>query len=588
MDLLEQFWFGFRGASRQMVWLVLPFALFACAAKPTQSETNKQPVAEKSAPETPDQEAVTYKPLTPELVYYILTAEIAGQRGAIGIASDMYEQAANSVDSPLLADRAARVATFTRDRARINRALSRWKEVDPNDADVQIMQIPFLIDNQQYSEAIETMDKAIALAPEKTIPYLATFAKQLSEMEDAETALPMMRSLQSYQEQSADTRFAYARLAAHYREWALAHAELDALLEEQPKHEPFLTLQSEILQRTGKPEQALDLIANVAKKPDASAELRFAYGKLLGENGHADEAKAVFEALNLENPDNQDVLFALGLLALEEQDGDTARTYFTEVLRKGDPAQQVGYFMGLAEEMSGNYDAALVWFASVPAESQRFDSAQARYIGLLADQGDMAKARQHLRLLRQERPEQARELYIFEASFLHDEGLSEEAMRVYSEALTAFPDDFELLYSRAMLAESLDDLTLLETDLRRILAIDPDNAQTLNALGYTLTDRTDRHQEALEMIQKALQIKPGDPYYLDSLGWVYYRLGDLEKAETYLRQALAVQDDAEFSAHLGEVVWVQGNRREARKIWQQALEKYPDNDILTETMERFE
>ena len=583
MDLLQQLWFGTGQIIRGAAWFSLPVFLLACTATPAQqakSETEPEPVIIEPAEKT-------YLPLTPELVYYVLTAEIAGQRGQIGIASDLYQQAAETVDSPALAERAARVATFSRDKSRINKALDRWKTVDPNDADVLVMQVPFLLNDKQFNEAINTMDRAIALSPEKSPVYLASFSEHLSDMVDGATALPMMRRLQSYRDNDSETRFAYARLAAYYKEYDIALTEVNALLEQKPQHEPFLTLKSEILQRSGDPEKALKLIAKAAQKEDASEELRFSYGKLLGEAGETAKAKAVFEELNLDNPDNKEVLFALGLLALEEKDGQTAKSYFTELLRKGDPAQQAGYFMGLAEEMTGNTDAALVWFASVPADSQRFDAAQGRYINLLAEQGDIDKARKHLELMRQQRPAQAREFYIFEAAFLQEQDMQKAAMDLYGEALKRYPDDFELLYSRAMLAESMGDLTQLEADLRKILEIDPDNTQALNALGYTLTDRTDRHQEALLLIQRALELKPGDPFYLDSLGWVYYRLGNLELAEKYLRQAIAVQADVEFNAHLGEVLWQQGKKAEARQVWEKAKEQDPDNKVLNETLKRF-
>lgn len=583
MDLLQQFWFGAGRMVRGAAWFSLPVFLLACAATPAQqakSETEPEPVIIEPAEKT-------YLPLTAELVYYVLTAEIAGQRGQIGIASDLYQQAADTVESPALAERAARVATFSRDKSRINKALDRWKTVDPNDADVLVMQVPFLLNDKQFNEVISTMDKAIALSPEKSPVYLATFSEHLTEMVDVATALPMMRRLESFRNNDPETRFAYARLAAYYKEYDIALTEIDALLSEKPQHEPFLTLKSEILQRGGDPEKALQLIAKAAQKDDASDELRFSYAKLLGEAGETAKAKAVFEELNLENPDNKEVLFALGLLALEEKDGQTAKTYFTELLRKGDPAQQASYFMGLAEEMNGNIDAALVWFASVPADSQRFDAAQGRYISLLAEQGDVDKARQHLELMRQQRPGQAREFYLFEAAFLQEQGMKKEAMALYGDALQRYPDNFELLYSRAMLAESMGDIGQLEADLRKILETDPDNTQALNALGYTLTDRTDRHQEALVLIQRALELKPGDPFYLDSLGWVYYRLGNLELAEKYLRQAIAVQPDVEFNAHLGEVLWQQGKKKEAKAVWEAAKAQNPDNKVLNETLKRF-
>jgi Flp pilus assembly protein TadD len=138
-----------------------------------------------------------------------------------------------------------------------------------------------------------------------------------------------------------------------------------------------------------------------------------------------------------------------------------------------------------------------------------------------------------------------------------------------------------------MAAEPLDKLDVLESDLRLILQKQPDNANALNALGYTLTDRTDRHDEAFVLIQKAVDIAPKNAFYLDSLGWVYYKLGDLENAEKYLQEAVAIQGDAEFLAHLGEVIWERGRHEEAKQIWLKAKQLSKDNKILLETMSRY-
>jgi len=189
-------------------------------------------------------------------------------------------------------------------------------------------------------------------------------------------------------------------------------------------------------------------------------------------------------------------------------------------------------------------------------------------------------------LLRQERPQQAIDFYLFEAAFLREHDMPEESVEVLTEAITNHPGNQDLLYSRAMVAESIGKLEMLEQDLRTILKIDPENAQAMNALGYTLTDRTDRHEEALQLINKALELRPNDPYYLDSLGWVYYRMGDLEKAEYYLREAVEIQADVEFVAHLGEVLWKQNKKNEARKYWEQGKKLDPNNKVLQETLQR--
>ena len=231
--------------------------------------------------------------------------------------------------------------------------------------------------------------------------------------------------------------------------------------------------------------------------------------------------------------------------------------------------------------------ATLIWFDSVPAESQRFTAAQTRYINLLTEQGNVDKAQLHLKLLRKEHPERAVNLFIFEASFLRERGLDQAAFDLYSEALLEHPGNIELLYGRAMVAEPLNRLAVLEQDLRLIIKQDPNNSQALNALGYTLTDRTDRHQEAFVLITRALEIKPNDPFYLDSLGWVHFRLGHLAEAERYLRQAAEIQPDPEFLAHLGEVLWLRDKTAEAKAVWQQGLKQQPDNQFLLDTMHRF-
>ncbi|MTI63543.1 MAG: tetratricopeptide repeat protein [Methylophaga sp.] len=594
MDLMQSF---LRGAGQRLKHaglIGMPLFLLACASTPAQqagapeagpAENKMETVATETdaKPEQPKQ----YMPLSPELMYYILSAEVAGQRGQIGIAVDLYQRAAEMVESPALASRSAQVASLSRDQQRINDALERWIEVDPNDADVYIMQAPFLMLKDNYQGAVNAVNKALELAPDKKKTYLIRVSENLAEVAEPDEALNMLKQLDSYQQNDPAARFAYARMAFFYKRYEETLNKLAPLLEADPDNEDYLVLKADTLQRMGRSEEALKLIAKAAKKDDASQDLRFTYGKLLGENGETEQAHEVFETILADDPDNRDALFALGLLALEDKDGQLAKSYFSELLKLGDPTYQASYFMGLAEEMNGNIDAALVWFASVPVQSNRFDVAQSNYIKLLIERGELAKARVHLAQLREELPQQALQYYLFEASLLREQGQSQAAFDLLSEAIKRYPQSEDLRYSRAMIAESLDKLDVLEADLRWILERDPNNAQALNALGYTLTDRTERHQEALDMITRALELKPGDPFYLDSLGWVYYRLGDLEKAEKYLREAMNVQPDVEFIAHLGEVLWERGKKQEARQIWQKGLEKDADNQLLRDTMRRF-
>lgn len=588
MDWTQKRWQQFRAFLSKSCLTGMPLFLLACTSAPANpgaataadSDTWDEIEASASAPEKPIS-------LTPELMYNILLAEVAGQRGQMSIALDMYRRAAEMVESPALAARYARIATYSRDRRIISAALDRWLEVDPDQADVYIMKFPFYLSDGQDLQALNAANEAIARNPDKKATYLASISEHLSEMREPQEALAFIQQLDVYQQDHADARFAYAQLAAFFKRHDAALDVVNELLAEDDDREAYLVLKAELLQRKGEPQAALDLLEKAARDDDASTELRFTYGKLLGETGRRAQAKAVFEQLHDEVPENHEVLFALGLLSLEDEDGEAARSYFSELLVQGDPGNQASYFMGLAEEMMGNTESALMWFASVSSNSQRFDAAQSRYINLLADEGQLDKAREHLQRMRDKRPERAVDYYLFEAGFLREQGMEQAAYALFNEALQKHPANIDLLYGRAMIAESLDKLQVVEEDLSAILVQDPENAQALNALGYTLTDRTDRHEEALVMIERALELKPGDPYYLDSLGWVWYRLGNLEKAERYLREAIEKRPDTEFLAHLGEVLWERGKKQQAKKVWAEAKAEDADNKVLRETLRRY-
>ncbi len=586
----------FRDLVQKSLFISAAIFLTACASASNKPVEESEPLAKVAMEETVavsepveeiEQEVKPDLPLNAEIVYYVLMAEVAGQRGEIGVAADLYNRAAESVDSAKLAGRSTQVANFTRNKERISRALERWADVAPEDPTVHVMQFPFLIIDGKTEQAIQSVNTAIELSPEDTEAYLAQVSENMTELGVKPVqALQLIKQLTIYQQNDIEANFAYARLAAFYKQYDDALTHIDRVLVEEPKRDDALIIKAELLQRIGKSEQALALIAPLANQNDAATNVQFVYAKLLGENGKVEQARRVFNTILEHEPKNQDAVFALGLLALEDKDTKTAKSYFSRLASMGDSSKQASYFMGLTEEVDGNLDSALIWFASVPGDSPRFNAAQTRYVTLLADQGNVTKARMHLKLLRKEKPSQALEYYLLEASFLRDREQYQQAFDLYTEALATAPTNIDLLYGRAMTAELMDKLDILESDLKLILKTYPDNPMALNALGYTLADRTDRYDEALAYIQKAIAISPSDPYFLDSLGWVYYRMGRLDDAIRYLTQAATLQPDAEFYAHLGEVLWVANKPTQANAAWQAGLKKDPDNTLLKETMKR--
>ncbi|NIO42576.1 MAG: tetratricopeptide repeat protein, partial [Burkholderiales bacterium] len=213
--------------------------------------------------------------------------------------------------------------------------------------------------------------------------------------------------------------------------------------------------------------------------------------------------------------------------------------------------------------------------------------AQTRLGVVIARQGHLEAAREHLHGIETQSDEQRVQLFLAEEQILREAKKYAEALETLNESLEALPRNQDLLYARALIGEKLDLVELAERDLRAILEQDPDNAQALNALGYTLADRTTRYKEALVLIERALALKPDDPFILDSMGWVQYRLGNNTEAIKYLKRALSIRNDAEISAHLGEVLWVTGDRMQARSVWKKALEDTPDNDTLLGIIKKF-
>ncbi len=209
-----------------------------------------------------------------------------------------------------------------------------------------------------------------------------------------------------------------------------------------------------------------------------------------------------------------------------------------------------------------------------------------RQADILIDNGKTAEAQRKLAAERDEQPDYAIQLYLIEVETLSANNQGDKAWNVLQQALQQYPDDLNLLYTRAMQAEKRNDLAQMEKDLRTIIKRDPDNAMALNALGYTLSDRTTRYAEAKALIEQAHRISPEDPAVLDSLGWVNYRMGNLDEAERLLRQALERFPDQEVAAHLGEVLWANGKQREAKQVWGKFLKEQPDSPTLRGTIKR--
>jgi tetratricopeptide (TPR) repeat protein len=228
----------------------------------------------------------------------------------------------------------------------------------------------------------------------------------------------------------------------------------------------------------------------------------------------------------------------------------------------------------------------LKWYGAVQPGEQ-YMSAQSRYAGVLAKQGRLTEARKHLQQVDATNPEQRVRLTQAEAQLLRDANAHKEAFELLGGALQKMPENPDLLYDYAMAAEKMDRIDLLEENLRKLIKIRPDHAHAYNALGFTLADRNVRLTEAHELLTRALKLAPDDAFIMDSMGWVLYRMGRNSEALGHLQRAYKLRPDAEIAAHLGEVLWAEGQQDEARKVWSGALKEHGENEALQKTVKRF-
>ncbi|MDH3343271.1 MAG: tetratricopeptide repeat protein, partial [Gammaproteobacteria bacterium] len=398
--------------------------------------------------------------------------------------------------------------------------------------------------------------------------------------------LAVMGRLISDHQESNEAWQAYAHLALRAGAVEKADAAIKRSLHLAPRSVSAIMLQTRILQGRGHKVEAAEYLEQQVKAFPGESVLRLTYARQLVDARDYDEAFTQYQIVMKQSPEDVDVLFALGLLALQLEQHDQAYDYLSQARATGQRSDDARFYLGQLEELRDNQAAALEHYSYVVGGNNLLE-ARVRQAMIEAQLGNIEVAQHYLHSLHVNSPAQRQRLFLIEGEMLRSAGRSQEAMAVFNHSLGEMPSDIQLLYARAMVAEQLDQLDLVERDLKRIIEIDESNADALNALGYTLADRTDRYQEAYGYVKQALELRPDDHAILDSMGWVLYRLGKYNEAIKMLRRSLEISLDPEVAAHLGEVLWVSGEREDAREIWRQALEVAPGDKRLLNVMERF-
>jgi tetratricopeptide (TPR) repeat protein len=557
------------------LWLAAGGAVSALADTPVEPAAE---AASAAAAGAADEAVEASAPaLTADLVYSVLVGEVAAQRSDQRMAFTHYLHAARLARDPELAALAARAALALGDADAGQRAVELWQELAPESVKARQLAAYVQIEAGDREAALAALRDLVRLTPEHKEPYMQA-AQLLARIEDPRERLSLMQVLVADAPDDADAQFALATLAAAAEDGALAREAAERAAALRPEwNEPRLFM-VQLLVAAGDRDAAAALLDGYLSTAGDDRELKLLRAQLHIDAEEYEPALAVFDELLRQEPQQPDVLFTAAVLALEVEQLEQARAHLLRLEQMGQRGDDVAFLLGQLEERSGNRGAALGWYAKV--DGPNATDAAVRIARLHAAGGDVSRARDMLQQLRDQLPDELVTLYLIEGEMLRDNGADQQAMAVYDHALGQLPDDVDLRYARAMVAVALDRIDLLELDLRHIIAQDPAHADALNALGYTLADRTDRLQEARGYIEKALALKPEEPAIKDSMGWVLYRMGDPIAAEPYLRDALETVFDPEIAAHLGEVLWALGRRDEARAIWDRALEADPKHEYL--------
>jgi tetratricopeptide (TPR) repeat protein len=580
-----------RAARRSALPLVLAAACaIAGCAGTTPRAVDAEPPATKpaAAAAIPDAVARPELPnvdLTRELLYEFLMAEVAGQRGNLTLAAQAYVDLAKRTRDPRVAERATEMALYARMPEAAIESAKVWADTSPTSSRALATASSLLIRMNRLDEAEPYLQRVLAVQTTNRGDGFLQLNGLLANNPDKATNLRVVQRLAEPYPELAQARFAIAQAAASAGQDELALKEAREAARLAPDWELAALYEASLLQKTSAA-VAADRLAGYLKTHPRSREVRLAYARMLVADKKYPEARGQFEQLLKDHPDNADVVFSVAVLSMQLEDWGVAESNLKRLLDLGyRDRNAVRFYLGQVSEEQKRWPDALKWYAEV-TRGEQFMPAQIRSAQVLSKQGDLDGARKFLRDVNAASTDQRAQLIIAEAQLLREANQPKEAFAVVEQGLDTLPDQPDLLYDYAMLAEKLERVDLLESSLRKLIKLRPDHAHAYNALGYSFAERNVRLDEAQELIESALKLAPEDSFIIDSMGWVLYRQGKTEEALKQLQRAYAGRKDPEIAAHLGEVLWVLGRRSEAQQVWDEALSKTPSNDVLLKTVQR--
>jgi tetratricopeptide (TPR) repeat protein len=529
--------------------------------------------------------------LTSDMLYKLMVAEIDFKRGNWEGPYMIMMGAAQLTRDPRLAQRATEMALAAHQGEPAVAAVRLWRELAPESDEATQYYLGFVVlsDDLTDAEAIFRDHLAKARPADRSLLLFQT-QQLLSRAKDKAAAGAMLERLVAPYANSLEGHIVLAQAALVRGDKVVAQQQAQAALALKPTSEIAVLM---VAQVSADEAAAQAVLARFLKANPDAREVRAAYARLLVGARQFSPAREQLRTLLKAQPDNITTLYALGIVSLQMNDNAAAEGYlvrFTEVASSpADSDVDTGRAYSLLAQLAddrGDSKAALAWLDKIDEDERGWFAAQLKRAQLVAKGGDLAAARSLLATLPAPTEAEQSQVLLAESQVLRDAGQQQQAFDLLQSGTVKFPANADVLYDYAMLAEKIGRFDDMESALRQVMVKAPDNQHAYNALGYSLAERNVRLPEAFDLISKALQMAPDDPFIMDSMGWVHFRMGNLSAAEKQLRQAYAVRNDPEIAVHLGEVLWQKGQQADARKLWREANNKDPKNDTLKSTLSR--
>ncbi len=529
-----------------------------------------------------------------EFVFKYLAAEVAGQRGELGLSTKLFFDLAKSSRDVRLAERAAKVAMYSKNAQAALETAKLWLELDANSTEAQQAATQFYVINGDLNAAKPLLQKLLEKEDTRANGFLY-LNSLLSHQANKTNVLQLVQDLAAPYPQLAEAHFTIGQAAFQANNLQLALSETIRANQLRPNWEIAAIQQADILFSTS-PDQAISFYRSFLNDTPDANDARLNLARMLIKQSRFNEAKPELLKLSKLANSNPEILVVVGLLSLQSNEFSDAEKYFLQALNSNIKNKDPIYlYLGQIAEKNNNDAEAVNWYSKVQQPGEKASGQQAdHYLDAKLSMANVMSrtqgadaAIQMLDDLENLSDAQLAQVITAQANLLAQAKRFQESYELLGKAVANMPNSNELIYDYAMAAERVQQFTVLETQLRKLIKIKPDFAQAYNALGYSFTERNIKLEEANKLIAKALELSPNDHYIMDSMGWVQYRLGNLDKAFECLNKAYNLQNDAEIAAHLGEVLWKQGKEDEASKIWADTLKVSPDNDLLLKTIKKF-